>query len=111
MYGWIKTLLMAAVVCATVQFAAPEVEAASQYWDGYWSWYDNDYRSYYNQRYRTRSYPYQHYNRYNNGRDYRAYYRDGYNTYDGYGRGNIGRHTTPYPHNSAQIGPLHFDWR
>lgn len=104
-------LLLTGAVAAAGEFASPQTTSADDYWSGYWSWYDNDYRPYHSRRHYYR--PYREYRYYDDGyyrndddyyyRDYRyaprnRYYRD----YYGRGWDDGGGY--------LQLGPLGIGW-
>jgi hypothetical protein len=95
--------------CAFLLSPEPQSAVANDsYWNNYWGWYDNNYRPYYNRNYRLyNNYPYvrQYGFRYNSPY-YPNYYRNDY-----YSPYYYNGHALRGPHNSVDVGGMHFDWR
>lgn len=101
MFRHFRIPLIAIAAIVALSTIVPATTQADDYWGGYWGWYNDDYRPYYHRR---------HHRYYYNDWDYDRYYR-GYN-YPYYYRGYYyNPHSLRGPHNSLQLGPLHFDWR
>jgi hypothetical protein len=108
MRAWFLTLITTAVLGLTLAAPSPtKVAADDDYWDGYWSWYDNTYRPYYYRQYRGRP-------RWNDGTVYDRW--DG--RYDGryyypstryYGTPRFGYREVPGG-GQVRVGPLRFGW-
>ena len=128
-----RILLILSLILTGAAMIAPEPQQAMAfdaddddgYWNNYWRWYDNDYRSHYNRRHRThRDYdndyygtrysPYSNYN-YDSGYRSPSRYYDYYDRYDGYDRYN--RYDRYYDRhgyrgrNTIDLGDFRFQWR
>lgn len=99
MFRLFKPLLLASVVAGGLVFSDARPASADEYWNSYWSWYDNSYRPYYYRRHRNyyRDYDYDDYRR------HRSYYRRPYDRRGYYYRRPSG--------GSIQLGPLQLNWR
>lgn len=108
MFRYFRVPLIAIAAVVALATFEPATTQADVYWDGYWGWYNNDYRPYYHRRHYRNYYDDSNYNRYYRGYDYEPYY---YGRPD-YDRGYYyNRHSLRGRHNSIDVGPLHIDWR
>jgi hypothetical protein len=104
------------ILVLTAAFVANSPAAqADDYWNGYWNWYDHDYRPYYNRAYYSypylgNTYPYYgaYYrpNGYYYGNNYVNPYPNGYTTYYG---NNV--YYPPPPRGMIGVGPAQVYWR
>lgn len=113
MTTFIRTLLLSAVVAISLVAVAPSNVRGDDYWNGYWSWYDNTYRPYYyRQYYYGPGYGVRSYSYYGPGY-YGNYYAPGYSPYYGpyYGTPRFGYAPGSYGGGAVRVGPMRFGWR
>ena len=115
MITFIRTLLLSAVVGLSLVTLAPSPAQGDDYWNGYWSWYDNTYRPYYyKQYYYGPGYSVRSYSNYYYSPAYPGYtYAPGYGPYYGpyYGTPRVGYAPGPYGGGTVRVGPMRFGWR
>jgi hypothetical protein len=98
---WIRNLFLGVVLAIPLSIAGTSSVKADDYWDGYWSWYDNTYRPYYYRQYRSPDMYYD--GRYYDGRYY--YPQTRY-----YGTPRFGYRENYPGRGEVRVGPLRFGW-
>src|SRR5262245_54298761 len=105
MTNFIRTLLLRIILVSSFAALAPPSARGDDYWNGYWSCYDNTYRPYY---YRQYYYGPGNTTRYYNGYYGPAYsYGPNYGAYYGpyYGTPRFGYAPGPYGGGAVRVGP------